>query len=305
VFVLSIVCIVLALIALIVRLTAQKSLAGREGGHDRRPVASWVAGILGAFAALFLFLSCIAIVGTKEVGIVTAFNRPVGAFDNGFHVKAPWEDVTEMDAAIQTDTHAQQESSCVQARIAHQIVACADVTVRWRIQESAADELFRDYRDFSNVRASLVTRQLATDINTAFQDYDPLAVDGNGNSTAPSLSDLAAAVLRDMQGQISAQVNVLSVFIPVLHFDQATQSRINALQAQIAQTRIQAQAVATAEQQAAANQKLAASVSTNPNVLVSKCLDILNEMVNKNQGIPAGFSCWPGGGTGVVIPSAK
>ncbi|HEY2594721.1 MAG TPA: SPFH domain-containing protein, partial [Chloroflexota bacterium] len=196
-------------------------------------------------------------------------------------------------------------SSCVNARIAHQIIACADVTIRWRIQQPSADELFQDYRDFSNVRASLVTRELATDINAAFVSYDPLAVDDNGNATAPALNTLAGNVQAQMSAQIGQQIEVLSVFIPVLHFDSQTQGRLNALQAQIAQTRIAAQAVKTAQSQAAANQALAASVSTDPNVLVSKCFDVLSEMVTKGQQVPAGFSCWPGGGTGVVIPAAK
>jgi hypothetical protein len=37
----------------------------------------------------------------------------------------------------------------------------------------------------------------------------------------------------------------------------------------------------TAQAQSAANQALAASVSTDPNVLVSKCLDLLSEAVNR------------------------
>ncbi len=107
-----------------------------------------------------------------------------------------------------------------------------------------------------------------------------------------------------MRAQIGSQVQVLSVFVPVMHFDTATQSRLNALQAQVAQTRIAEQAIKTAQAQAAANAALAASVSTDNNVLVSKCLDVLAEMVNKGQTVPAGFSCWPGGGTGVVLPQA-
>jgi len=273
--------------------------------EDARVAGLGTGCVASLLLALILVFSCTASVGTKEVGIVTAFNKPVGAFDNGLHFKMPWEDVTEMDGAIQTDNNTQGNNDCVQARLAHQIVACIDVTIRWRIDPNAADSLFQNYRDFSNVRGSLVTRELATDINAEFADYDPLAVNDQGNSTATPLSRLSGQVLGDMQRQISSQVEVLSVYIPVIHFDQATQSRLNALQSQIAQTRIAEQAVKTAQAQAAANAALATSVSHDPNVLVSKCFDLLQEMVNKGQGIPTGFSCWPGGSTGVVIPAGR
>ena len=290
---------VVSVLALGVRL-----LGFRNSGAEYKTLASVVvACIVGLTLVLTLFGS-IAIVGTKEVGIVTAFNRPVDTLDNGIHFKAPWQDVSEMDGAIQTDNHTQDGKSCVDARIAHQIVACVDVTVRWRIREGAADTLFRDYRDFDNVRSSLVARELATDVNAAFSEYDPLAVDAAGNATGTPLNDLSGAVLKSMQSQIGGQVEVLSVFIPVMHFDDATQSRLNALQSQVAQTRIATQAVKTAEQQAQANQALAVSVSNDSNVLVSKCLDVLSEMVTKGQSVPAGFTCWPGGSS-LVIPATK
>jgi regulator of protease activity HflC (stomatin/prohibitin superfamily) len=304
VFVLAIVTLILGGIAVLVRLAvARGAVAAGRSAAGVRPALTITSIALGVLALLFLLLSTIAVVGTKEVGIVTAFNRPVGTLDNGFHLKAPWENVTEMDAAIQTDNHVQSSSSCINARIAHQIIACVDTTVRWRIRESAADTLFRDYRDFDNVRNSLVSRELATDINSTLSTYDPLAVDSGGNATAASLTSLAGDVSTQMHAQIGTQVEVLSVFIPVMHFDGSTQSRINALQSQIAQTRIAEQAVKTAAAQADANRALAASVSNNPNVLVSRCFDVLTEMVNKGQTVPAGFSCWPGGGTGVVIPA--
>lgn len=65
--------------------------------------------------------------------------------------------------------------------------------------------------------------------------------------------------------------------------------------------RIAEQREATAEKEASANRKLADSVSKDPNVLVSNCLNLLGEMVDKGQPVPAGFSCWPGGGASSVI----
>lgn len=91
--------------------------------------------------------------------------------------------------------------------------------------------------------------------------------------------------------------------IPVINFDQETQDRINRYQTEIGNTRIAEQRKLTATAEAAANSILAKSVSDQPNVLVSRCLDTLNEMVSRGQAIPVGFSCWPGGSNagGVIV----
>ncbi len=278
----------------------------RSRAHVGSPVLRYSVWGVAALAALLFVSSCLTQVSTKEFGVTTSFGRPVGSLTNGLHVKPPWDKVTEIDAAIQTDSHVQGEpGSCIDVRIAHQIVACADVSIRWRIQDGAADALFQNYRDFDNIRASLVTRELSASLNKAFADYDPLAVDEKGNSTAPALNDLSSAVAAQMQSEIGNQITVLSVIVPVLHFDANTQGRINALQAQIAQTRIADQSIQTATAQALANAKLATSVAKDPNVLVNKCYDLVSEMIAKGQQVPVGFSCWPASQSSVVVPAAK
>jgi regulator of protease activity HflC (stomatin/prohibitin superfamily) len=257
-------------------------------------------GILG-LGLLLLFFSSVVSVGTKEVGVKTTFGRPSGSLTNGIHFKAPWEQVTTLDDAIQTDSYEQNvgnaNGTCITVRIARQATACVDTSIRWQIKEGTApDTLFRNYRDFANIRASLVTRELQSAVNVAFANYDPLGVDTNGDSTQTSLVGLAGQVTSTMNREIGDTISVQSVIIPVLHFDPSTQDRINSLQAQVAQTRIAQQAQKTATAQAAANKALAASVSNSPNVLVSKCLDILQESVNKGQSLPAAFSCFPGTG---------
>ena len=267
-------------------------------GPTSRQVAGWVSVGALVLAVVTMFFSSATIVSTKNVGIETSFGRPVGSLSNGFHLVEPWNKVTEMDAAIQTDNHVKGKAAldCITVRIAHQATACVDTSIRWRIEEQAADTLFRDYRDFDNVRDSLVTRDLNAALNAVFEQYDPLAIDKDGNSTSPGLADLSSDVADQIRAQIGDEINVLSVIIPVVHYDENTQSKVNALLAQVAQTRIAEQSVITAEQQALANQTLAESVSKDPNVLVSKCMDLLNEMVSKGQSIPIGFSCWPGSG---------
>lgn len=184
-------------------------------------------------------------------------------------------------------------------RIAHQATACVDASIRWRIRPDASDALFQNYREFSSIRSSLVDRQLSSSLNKEFASYDALAVDEKGNPTTPTLAKLSEDATKDMRDQIGDQIEVLSVIIPVIKLDDNTQSKTNALLAQVAQTRIAEQGVKTAEQQAKANEALAKSVSKDPNVLVSKCLDMVE---GGKVTLPAGFSCWPSSGSAVVVP---
>lgn len=75
-------------------------------------------------------------------------------------------------------------------------------------------------------------------------------------------------------------------YSPRINFDEATQTRIDELQAEIARTRVAEQRQATADAERRANEILDRSVSDN--VLTSKCLDI----VERSGQSPLG--CFPG-----------
>ncbi len=263
-------------------------------------------------AALCVLVSCFAIVGTKKIGVVTSFNKPVGTMSNGIHPKWPWEKVRELDGAIQTDNHlcgkGNEQGSGILVRIGNQSVSCLDVTVRWRIRQQQADALYRDYRSFDHIRDSLVTRDLTQSLNDVFVDYNPLGnINDENVPVAPSLENMSNRVRTLLvgragsTGRIGQQIEVLSVFIPIVHHDDQTQQKINQYQAARADTRIAQQKVQTARREAEANKVLSSSVSKDPNVLVSKCLDLVK---SRGGSLPAGFTCWPGTSTAVVVPSA-
>lgn len=292
---------------------AKDSATDRYGHNRAQDVADTAAivhmvamGVLAVglgLGALLTLVSSFNTVGTREVGVITSFGRPEGAVGNGIHFIAPWKKITTLDGAIQTDSFTNADHNCVTVRIAHQATACTDVSIRWQIELGAADQLFRDYRQFDHIRDSLVTRDLRSALNDQFESYDVLAVDSKGISTAPAASQIAQQVTAEMNAKIGGQIKVLSVIIPVMHFDDSTQARLNDLQAQIAKTRIAQQAELTAKAQAAANELLAASVSHDPNVLVSRCYDLLAEAINKGYPLPAGFSCV--GGSGVIVSAGN
>jgi regulator of protease activity HflC (stomatin/prohibitin superfamily) len=324
-FVFACILIVAGVVAVLV--TARMSRARPTVDHDHdipdRPLAPrlihWGGYGAVAIGVLIAILSCVTTVGTKNVGVLTTFGRPTGYLQNGLHWKAPWENVTELNDAVQTDTYAsdggaggrQQQgatATCINVRIARQGTACVNVSIRWQIRPTGVDYLFRNYKDNDAITDNLVLRDLQSAMNEAFSTYDPLGIDQNGLSTnsplnAASGPSLSSQVHTQMVNEIGSWIDVQTVSIPLLNFDNATQDKINQLQQQVAATRVATQAQLTAQAQAAANQALAASVSNDPNVLTDKCLNILKEAVDKGQALPAGFSCFAGSSATIAVPA--
>lgn len=277
--------------------------SARPPQSTARPALQTVAAVLGALVVLMVILSSPVVVSTQAIGVETSFGRPSGDLSDGIHFKAPWDNVTEMDGAIQTTTDA--GTSCLSVRIGGQQTACVDVTIQWRIRPRAADALYRNYHSFGDVQAALVDRELEQAVNQKLAGYSPIAdLAANGASGTTEWTDFAGKITTQMRTEIGSQIDVIRVIMPYVTYDPATQARLNSLQQQIASTLIAQQAVQTAQQEAAANQKLAASVSHDPDVLVSKCLDLLSQMIKQGQSVPAGFSCWPGGSGNAVIANS-
>lgn len=270
----AILLLVVTIVAVLVRV-ASKNPAGRAR-------AMRVAVVAGGLTIVVLILGSTTIVSARNVGVVTTFGRPSGTLGNGLHMKAPWQSVTEMDGTIQIDNHTGEMATTV--RLGNNSTAFVDNSVRWRIQPAAADELFLDYRQFENVRDNLVTRELRAALNEVFADFDPLAPENVEGTNVQALGDEVAEKLR---AKVGSQIEILNVIVPLVNYDQATQDRINALNVEKANTRIAEQRAKTAQAEARANEILAGSVSNDPNVLVSKCLDAARE-----AGISP-LGCWP------------
>jgi regulator of protease activity HflC (stomatin/prohibitin superfamily) len=250
-----------------------------------------IAVIAGGLALLAIILGSTTVVSPRNVGVVTTFGRPSGTLSNGLHLKAPWQSVTEMNGTIQIDNHTGESATTV--RVGNNSTAYVDNSVRWRIQPAAADELFLDYRDFDNVRDNLVTRELRAALNEVFADFDPLNPENSDGASVQALGDEVAVKLRDKVGN---QIEIINVIVPLVNYDQATQDRINALNVEKANTRIAEQRAKTAEAEAKANEILSKSVSNDPNVLVSKCLDAVRE-----SGLSP-LGCWPGSPAVPTVP---
>lgn len=100
---------------------------------------AWVAFTLGAvFCVLFVAMSCAVSIDTGHTGIVTTFGRVENyTLDAGFHVKAPWHEIVQMDNRVQKAT---VNLACFSSDI--QEVETV-YTVNYQINKANAQELYR------------------------------------------------------------------------------------------------------------------------------------------------------------------
>lgn len=288
--------------------------------YEKKEVSTRPLAVIVLFIGLvFLGLSMLTTVGTRNVGVVTSFNKPTGrVLDAGLHVKLPWQAVTDIDGSIQPEEYRGEE--CIKVKIADGGNACVTVAYRWRITENGADNAFMDYRNSDKdindaVRDAVVSTNMKAAINEVFGQYDPL--DGSElrpNMTPEELANAKVNVVPDYQAfnqkinenveakiaDLGGVVEVSTVTVSGLDLPESTQLRINAFNQAVQNTKIALQDVATKAAQAEGNRQLAKSLR-DPNVLVSKCIDGLISGEIENE---PGFSCWQGGG-GVVIPGTK
>lgn len=234
-------------------------------------------------AILFGLLSSTTIIAPRTVGVVVEFGKPVNSLSNGLHWKTPWSSVEKLDGAVQNDVY--NGESSVTVRLGNNSQARADASIQWQLQADNAMEVFLDYRTFENIQQNLVDRNFKAAINEVMANYNPLdAVDpASGGAELKELSD---QVLETMRERVAGQIDVKTVTIPFINFDEQTQTRIDELQSEIARTRVAEQKQDTSRAEAAANAELESSLSNE--VLVSKCLDIIAESGQSPIG------CFPG-----------
>ncbi|WP_301119734.1 SPFH domain-containing protein [Mycolicibacterium fortuitum] len=296
-------------LAVLVVLTIAAAIIRTKVPSGNRPFWAASAAALGLITAIVFVLSTFVVVSTRNVGVVTTFGRPVGTLSNGLHFTWPWQTVEEMDGSIQIDWHKDNDPNgdnhdgAIVVRLGNNSNAWADTSVRWEMQQPAADDLFLQYKTFDNIRTNLVTRNLQTALNEVFASYNPLVTINPADPTKPApsaaesqLPAMAARAAEIMQAKVGDQIKIYEVQIPTIAFDGKTQDRIDELNRQKAATAVAIESQTTADEQAKANQKIAASINNDPNVLVNKCLDIVREKGGSVLG------CWPGANAVPTVP---
>lgn len=259
-------------------------------------------GVVGLFVVLLgLFFTSLTQVQAKSVGIVTTGGHVSSeTLAPGYHFVAPWQKVTEIDATIQTDEYHGQKG--VKVRLADGNTAIISATNRWSVNPKNAADVYSNFRSddpTKSLRDAVVSTQFKAALNAVFAGFDPLTLAG-ATEAKPDYNALADETEKILLEHTKGLVDIESVTISLITLDKDSQRKIDEYISEVAKTRIAEQAQKTAAEQAKANRILSESISRDPNVLVSKCMDAI---ADGDFNPPAGFSCWPGGNGAVVVPS--
>lgn len=286
------------------RTTEKEDLEKDAGDRENAAlVAKAVAWVLIGIAVIVMALAVTVAVQPKQVGVVSAFGKVhEQTLKPGLHTKAPWDKVTEIDATTQTDEY--KGDSAIQVRLKDGNTAEVYTTVRWSVSEENASKVYSEFRSddpTESLRDAMVSTQFKAAANAEFASFDPLTLAGIEGET-PDYKALADGVKNRMEAETEGLVNVRSVTVSLIKLDKRSQKRLDDYIAQVAKTRTAHEAQKTAAEQAKANEILSESISKDPNVLVARCLDLIE---SGDLVPPAGFSCWNNAGSSVVIPSAR
>lgn len=257
--------------------------------------------IVGGF---IWFFDSFHVVPTRTTAVETSFGKPVGTLSNGWHWMAPWHDVEEFDASVQTmklSGDKDDNGDPIQVRLANAATAQVDITVQWQIDPKGdITELYNDYRQFEKIETNVVRRELATALNRAFEKYDPLA-SLKGETSNKTLDDLAREVKGALDEGLPDNIIIRSVQLPKIIFDEAIQAKINQFQAALAETQIAEQQKKTAQATQQANALLAAGGNTSPGVLYQNCLAMVERLTRDGKTLPPAFTC-PGTAATTTVP---
>lgn len=280
-FIFAIVLLVFAAVAVFAALfVLPPRLKGNQQDNRRgfpiRFATLTAAGLLGFFAIVSAVGSVYDTVGTRMVGIVTQFGRPVAVRTAGIAWHWPWQHISELTEAIQLQSFESQgyddaskgtattgaSGAAVQVRLANGSTAYVNENLNWRLREGAAPKLFQDYGGsttdvFDVIKQQLVDRQAQTALAKVFSSFNPQeALDAHGNPTTdpnvqvkmvqPDYAKFADQVKVDLQDAVGAEIDIIDVRIPAMFFDGNTQGRIDGFNQKVQETRNAQQDIQTA-----------------------------------------------------------
>ena len=252
-----------------ITVAAGKSM--KKDDKNKRATTATGAGII-VVSIIALVIASTTIVQPRTVGVKVALGKPTAVVDNGFHLKFPWEKVEKLDGSVQNDIYS--DDSAIPVRLGNNGRADVDASIQWQLKTDDAMSVFLDYRTFEGIQSNLVDRNFRAALNEVMATYDPLTYVDPAEG-GQDLEGLAKSVQEKMQEKVGTQIDIRSVTLPIINFDEPTQNRINELQAESAKTRIAQQRKQTSTAEAEANKILERSIT--PETLTSKCLDIVAE----------------------------
>lgn len=242
----------------------------------------------GLVSVALLLTASVSTVPTRNVGIVTAFNKPTGRTTGaGLKWHAPWQSIDDWDSSGQTYAHL--DKACVWVAIAAQRRACIPVQVEWNSKADRAPENWAAYKEvdgidggrFGTFTARRVNPQINAALTTVFSTFDPLGtVDvKTGDAPAPDLNKTHKQPLLDaLQANLGNDIVVRSIAFETPQYDKPTTEAINAYGQKV----LEARNLIVDEANAKTRARITATDASVDQV--ARCLQIA-EKLNKEPGL--------------------
>lgn len=269
-----------------------------RGEMDARSVLRGVAaGTLGVFVLVTVLFSATT-VSPRSIGIQTAFGKYHSTMQPGLQWTAPWASVEEFSTQVQYLALNGDSKSSVDVNYKGGGKGNVDAVVRWRIDGTNAEALWRKYRTFENVRDQLVQSAAKDSIRVVVGAYMP-----NDARAGENLRKIAQDTQTDLQSSLKGDgVTIDSVSVTGIFLDQQTQQSIERVIA--ANNEIEK---AKADQKRAEIENATAKLREQSGALSKQaleryCYDVTNNWdVNKNGPLPATWNCAGTSSAGVIV----
>lgn len=221
---------IVALIIMILGLLATVAAVVTRSSNTRLTAAVlMVLGLLG------MVIASLSSVPTRNVGIVTQFNKPTGRTTGaGLKWHAPWQSIDDWDASRNTFNRL---GSCLWVSVSGGR-ACIAVQIEWSADPAKAPAEWAAYKKvdgidggrFGTFVARRVNPQMDSAITTAFTRFNPLGqVDQKtGALVAPDLNaDYKDDLTRTLEANLGGAVRIESIAFGTPTYDDATTKAIS------------------------------------------------------------------------------
>lgn len=199
-----------------------------------------VAFVCLGLALLFTAISSVHTVPTRNVGIVTEFNKHTGKTTGaGFQVTWPWQKVEDWDSSRQYFDHL-NEQTCVQVRITGLQTACLEVRVEWETIAKEAPNQWASFRkDFKFFEKNRVNGNFTDSLNAVWREHDPIANVNKDTAviTPVDTRQYIEPFKAEVNKRIGDDVKVISVTFGFIHYNDATQKTIEQFQSKVMEAR--------------------------------------------------------------------
>jgi regulator of protease activity HflC (stomatin/prohibitin superfamily) len=284
-------------IALLLLVVVAVSLAGSKLAttRDGRAAGKVVAGVALGVLLLLTFFCSVATIGARSLGVETAFGKYHGTVNSGWHFKAPYASIEQFSTRVQY-LHLEGDT-LVPITYKGGGGGSVRATVRWRITESGAKNLWQKYRSFDNVRDNLLVSASKDSFRVILGNYAP-----NDAIAGENLRPISEAVQQDLDQTLRTDgIVVDSISIQHVALDPNSQAGLN----QVVKANADIQRAKVEQQRAIIDAKTAEirrqGGTLTPDALTRYCLEVVNAWdVHKNGPLPAGFTCFGAGNPFVV-----